>query len=43
MALGIESEGNGTLRHRPSTLIVVYCGVADERKIASARNLNSSE
>ena len=39
MALGIESEGDGTLRHRPSTLIVVFCAVTDAQKTPSVRKL----
>ena len=37
MALGIKSKGDSALRHRPSTLIVVFCVVTDAREIASSR------
>ena len=39
MALGIESEGNGALKHHPSTLILVFCGVMNTQKIALSRKL----
>lgn len=39
MALDIEEESEGAVRHRPSTLIVVFNGVTDEREMASARKV----